>query len=676
MTQSYNADSLTVLQGLDAVRKRPGMYIGSTSSRGLQHLLWEIADNSVDEALAGNGDRIDITLHEDGSVEVADFGRGMPIDTEKTTGKSGVVVIFTELHGGGKFGGGAYGSTGGLHGVGATVVNALSTRLDVEVHRNGKRYTLGFKDGEPGHYSETGSFRAGAKPKAAGTTDRTGTTVRFWPDRDIFEKDAEFSWDSLVHRARQTAFLSPGLRMTVTDLRNPEEGEKREEFLFDGGTRDFVEYLAPGNMLTPVVTCTGEGTYTESVPVQDPDTGKRVTQDVERTMSVDVSLAWTSTFEPTIQSFVNIVETPKGGTHVNGFERSLTKTLNTYLRESRTLKQSDADVVKSDVLEGLTAVVLVRIPEPQFEGQTKEILGTGPASRIVAKVMADGLKEFFETPRSRAAAKVALEKVSKAAKVRLSARAQRENLRRKNALGSSSMPAKLKDCRTHNLEESELFVIEGDSAGGSAAQGRDSETQALIPLRGKVINVLKATEAKVLKNAEYAALITAMGAGVGNTFDIEAIRYGKLIIMADADSDGDHIRLLLLTFVWKYMRPLFDAGRVYSAVPPLYEIKKKSGKGPTQYAYTPDEMKAILAKAPKGSLDAKRLKGLGEQNADSLAETTMAKKTRKLRRITVEDMERVQKALEVLMGKDPEPRRDFIVERSGLIPKDQLDLAG
>lgn len=673
MSQSYNADSLTVLQGLDAVRKRPGMYIGSTSSRGLQHLLWEIADNSVDEALAGNGDRIDITLHADGSVEVADHGRGMPIDIEKTTGKSGVVVIFTELHGGGKFGGGAYGASGGLHGVGATVVNALSSRLTVEVHRGGKIHTIGFREGEPGHFSPTGQFRAGSRPKVTGTTDRTGTTVRFWPDRDIFEKDAEFSWDALVHRARQTAFLSPGLRMHVRDLRDP-EAEKEEDFVFEGGTKDFVEHLAPGSLLTPVIHCVGEGTYTESVPVQDPDTGKMVTQDVERTMGVDVALAWTSTFEPAVQSFVNIVETPKGGTHVNGFERSLTRALNTQLRDSRILKQSEADVVKSDVLEGLAAVVLVRIPEPQFEGQTKEILGTGPASRIVAKVVADGMAEFFAAPRNRAASKVALDKVAKAAKVRLSAKAQRENLRRKNALGSSSMPAKLKDCRTHDLERSELFIIEGDSAGGSAAQGRDSETQALIPLRGKVINVLKTPESKVLKNAEYAALITAMGAGAGSTFDIEAIRYGKLIIMADADSDGSHIRLLLLTFVWKYMRPLFDAGRVYSAVPPLYEIKKKSGKGPTQYAYTPEEMKAILAKAPKGSLDAKRLKGLGEQNADSLAETTMARETRKLRRITVEDMEKAQAALEVLMGSDPAPRRDFILERSGLVSKEEIDL--
>lgn len=673
MSDSYNASSLTVLQGLDAVRKRPGMYIGTTSSRGLQHLLWEIADNSVDEALAGNGDRIDITLHQDGSVEVADHGRGMPIDTEKTTGKSGVVVIFTELHGGGKFGGGAYGSTGGLHGVGATVVNALSTRLEVEVHRNGKVHTIGFRDGEPGHYSPKGTFRAGSKPKAAGKSDRTGTTVRFWPDRDIFDKDADFSWEALTHRARQTAFLAPGLRMSITDLRNP-DAPQHEEFLFEGGTRDFVEFISPGELITPIISCTGEGTYTESIPVLDPDSGKMVTRDVERVMQVDVALGWSSTFEPTIQSFVNIVETPKGGTHVDGFERVMVRVLNKYLRETNTLKQADSDVWKADVLEGLNAVILVRIPEPQFEGQTKEVLGTGPASRIVSQVVSQGLSEFFEAPRNRAAAKVALNKVAHAAKVRLSARAQRENLRRKNALGTSSMPSKLKDCRTHTLEDSELFIIEGDSAGGSASQGRDSETQAILPLRGKVINVRKESEAKVLKNKEYAALITAMGAGVGSTFDIESIRYGKLILMADADYDGDHIRLLLLTFLWKYMRPLIEAGRVYSAVPPLYEIRKKNGKGDTVYAYTPAEMQSIVAKAPKDSLDAKRLKGLGEQNADSLAETTMAKSTRKLRRIKVSDAQKAETVLEVLMGKDVAPRRDFITEKSGLIPKEALDV--
>lgn len=668
----YTAKNLSVLQGLDPVRKRPGMYIGTTSSRGLQHLLWEIADNSVDEFLAGAGSRIDIKLHADGSVEVRDDGRGIPVDKEATTGKSGVVVVFTELHGGGKFGGGAYGSVGGLHGVGASVVNALSSKVTVEVRRDGKVYEIGFENGEPGLYSDKGSFRKAANPKVVGTSDSTGTTVRFWPDRKIFQPDAEFSWDALVERARQTAFLAPGLEVTITDERGEEP--VHDEFRFEGGTTDFVEFLSPGEMLTPVVNCVGQGTYAETVPMMNSE-GHMVKTDVERTMDVDVALSWGSGYDPTVRSFVNIVATPQGGTHVDGFERVLVKELNQKLRDSKTLKQSDKDIVKADALEGLTAVVLVRIAEPQFEGQTKEILGTPAAKKIVADVVSEGLKSFFGTPKTRQAAKVVMEKVMKAAKVRLSAKAQRENMRRKNALSSAGMPAKLKDCRSHDINKSELFLIEGDSAGGSAGLGRDSKTQALLPLRGKVINTLKASEAKVLKNEEYTALITAMGAGVGAAFDIDQIRYGKLILMADADSDGDHIRVLLLTFLWKYMRPLLDAGRVYAAVPPLFELRPraKRKRDETVFVYTLAEMQQELSKVPANTYEVKRLKGLGEQNPESLWSSTMNPETRLLRRITANDAEACFKALDMMLGSDAAPRRAYIMEHGGLIPKEEVD---
>lgn len=675
----YTASNLSVLKGLDAVRKRPGMYIGSTSSRGLRHLLWEIADNSVDEALAGHGDEITITLHPDGSVEVRDNGRGMPVDIEPKTGKSGVVVIFTELHAGGKFNAGAYGAAGGLHGVGASVVNALSSRVDVTVSRNKKLYTIGFKEGVPGHYSKDGKFTESEEPQESGKSSHDGTTVRFWPDTKIFQQDAVIDRDEVLSRARQTAFLVPGLTMVVHDLRY--DDEIHETYRFDGGTVDFVDYASTAAPVVDTIVARGHGSYTETVPVLDEDTQQLVSTDVDRDMEVDVAFRWDTSYDTHVQSFVNVVATPKGGTHVNGFERSLTKIVNEYMRSLKVLKTSEDNVVKDDVLEGLTAIILVRIAEPQFEGQTKEILGTSAASRIVANVLAEACKLFFESPKNKQAAKQALEKVHQAAVTRKAARAHRENIRRKSAIESSGMPSKLRDCRSHDLEESELFLIEGDSAGGTAVGARDSKSQAMLPLRGKILNTLKAPESKMLKNEECVAIITAMGGGYGKSFDLDSIRYGKLILMADADADGDHIRCLLLSLIWKYMRPLLVAGRVYSAVPPLFEIEISGSKGRVEYAFTPDEMQEKLKDLkkegiPESRITVGRLKGLGEQEADSLATTTIDKTTRTLRRITLDEAEEsASRALQELMGTAVEPRREFIMDRGDLLEVEDLDLS-
>lgn len=676
---SYTASSLSVLQGLDAVRKRPGMYIGSTSSRGLRHLLWEIADNSVDEVLAGFGSTITIKLDKDGSIEVSDDGRGMPVDIEPRTGKPGVVVIFTELHAGGKFGGGSYGAAGGLHGVGASVVNALSSRVDVVVSRDSKQYAISFNRGEPGQFDAKGKFTPGEELKVVGKSTQNGTVVRFFPDSQIFQKDAVVEIEEVLTRARQTAFLVPGLTIDVTDNRGDEV--VHEVFKFDGGTEDFVAFLASDADVTEPIRARGTGTYTESVPVLDDETQHLVTQEVERTMEVDVVLRWGTGFESTVRSFVNVVATPKGGTHVAGFERAVVKAVNEQMREQKVLRDKDENVIKDDVMEGLTAVILVRISEPQFEGQTKEILGTSAASRIVNTIVSQALKEYFEAPRNKKVAKLALEKIKAAATARKAARERRETIRRKSALESSTMPAKLRDCRSHDLEDSELFLIEGDSAGGTAVNARDSRTQAMLPLRGKILNVLKVNEAKMLDNAECVAIITAMGGGYGKNFNLDSIRYGKLILMADADADGDHIRVLLLALVWKYMRPLLDAGRVYAAVPPLFEISISGRNERTAYAFSPDEMQERLKELakegiPESRIDVTRLKGLGEQDASSLAATTLNRETRTLRRITVADAEEAAaRVLDELMGNNPAPRKEFIMERGGLLTRDDLDVA-
>ncbi|MEU0492711.1 DNA gyrase/topoisomerase IV subunit B [Nocardiopsis changdeensis] len=677
--EDYSARHLSVLEGLEAVRKRPGMYIGSTDSRGLTHCMWEIIDNSVDEALGGFCTRIDVVLHNDGSVSVADDGRGIPVDIEPKSGLSGVELVMTKLHAGGKFGSGSYTASGGLHGVGASVVNALSARVDVEVDRQGHTHGLSFRRGIPGRF-------AGAGPDAEFTAvsgleqfrkiakKLTGTRIRFWPDMQIFIKGAEIARESLLERARQTAFLVPGLTISVRDERvEGEEQPFEEEFRFDGGISEFCTFLAPDDAVSDVLRIQGSGNFTETVPVLD-DAGHMVPADVERRLDVDVALRWGTGYDTTVRSFVNVIATPKGGTHITGFERALVRVINDQLRAVKLLKNSDDPVTKDDTQEGLTAVVTVRLPEPQFEGQTKEILGTSAAARIVSQVVGRELREFLTSTNKadKAKARTVMEKVVNAAKARLAARQQRETQRRKNALENSALPAKLVDCRSEGLDRSELFIVEGDSALGTAKLARDSEFQALLPIRGKILNVQKSSVADMLKNAECAAIIQVIGAGSGRSFDLDAARYGRVILMADADVDGAHIRCLLLTLIYRYMRPMLEAGRVFAAVPPLHRIeltntRRKRGAKPEDkyiYTYSDAELTRTLLDLEKRGIAWKepvqRYKGLGEMDADQLAETTMDPRYRTLRRIRVEQAEEAANVFNLLMGNEVAPRRRFI----------------
>ncbi|GAA2859129.1 DNA topoisomerase IV subunit B [Streptosporangium fragile] len=680
----YTARHLSVLEGLEAVRKRPGMYIGSTDSRGLMHCLWEIVDNGVDEALAGYCTRIEVELHADGSIEVRDNGRGIPVDIEPKSGLAGVELVYTKLHAGGKFGGGSYSASGGLHGVGASVVNALSSRLDVEVDRDGRVHEISFRRGVPGVFDGDGP-RAKFKKKS-GLRDGgpvapgvTGTRVRFWLDHQIFLPDAEVSLDEIHVRLRQTAFLVPGLTLAVRDSRGEEVTE--DEFRFDGGISEFTEFLARDESVCDVLRLQGVGHFHETVPVLD-DQGHMTPTEVQRELTVDVALRWGKGYDSTVRSFVNVIATPKGGTHVNGFERALVRTLNEQLRETRLLKNGDAPVTREDIMEGLTAVVTVRVPEPQFEGQTKEVLGTSAASRIVAHVVSRELKEVFANA-SRGAKqqlRAVLEKIVAAAKARIAAREHRDNQRRKTALENSALPAKLVDCRSDEVDRSELFIVEGDSALGTARAARDSEFQALLPIRGKILNVQKASVADMLKNAECAAIIQVIGAGSGRSFDIEAARYGKVILMADADVDGAHIRCLLLTLFHRYMRPMIEAGRVFAAVPPLHRIEiTNPGRGQSKYVYcySDAELHRVLAdlqrRGKRWKDPVQRYKGLGEMDADQLAETTMEPRHRTLRRVRIEDAEAAESIFDLLMGSDVAPRREFIVGNAAEVDRDHID---
>ncbi|HXH33530.1 MAG TPA: DNA topoisomerase IV subunit B, partial [Plantibacter sp.] len=557
VSSDYSARHLSVLEGLEAVRKRPGMYIGSTDSRGLMHCLWEIIDNSVDEALGGHGDQIEVVLHADQSVEVRDHARGIPVDIEPKTGLSGVEVVFTKLHAGGKFGGGSYAASGGLHGVGASVVNALSERLDVEVDRGGKTYAMSFHRGEPGIFADTGAptpdapftpFEKQSELRVVGKTARgvTGTRIRYWADRQIFTKGAQFQAEELLGRARQTAFLIKGLGIHIRD----ESGEEPVEstFRYEGGISEFVDFLAGDTALTDTWRLTGSGTFTETVPVLSPS-GTMVATEVEREAEVDIALRWGTGYETVMRSFVNIIATPKGGTHQLGFDQGLLKFLRAQVEQNaRRLKVGSDKLDKDDVLAGLTAVLTVRLAEPQFEGQTKEILGTPAVRAIVANVVTKELKERFASTKrdDKAQTALVLEKIVAEMKSRISARTHKETQRRKNALENSSLPAKLVDCRSGNLEASELFIVEGDSALGTAKLARDSSYQALLPIRGKILNVQKASVSDMLSNAECASIIQVIGAGSGRSFDLDAARYGKIILMSDADVDGTHIRTLLL----------------------------------------------------------------------------------------------------------------------------------
>ncbi|MGD9957571.1 MAG: type IIA DNA topoisomerase subunit B [Candidatus Nanopelagicales bacterium] len=679
----YSAKHLSVLEGLDAVRKRPGMYIGSTDGRGLMHCLWEIIDNAVDEALAGFCHRIDVVLHADGSVEVRDDGRGIPVDVEPKTRLTGVEVVMTKLHAGGKFGGGSYTASGGLHGVGASVVNALSERLDVEVDRDSKIHTMSFKRGVPGLFDGEGpeaEFTKKSGLVVAGKAKKgvTGTRVRYWADRQIFTKDAEFDVEALRTRARQTAFLVPGLAIVIRDERADEVSE--ETYLFKGGITEFVEFLSKDEAVTGVLRLKGTGHFKETVPVLD-GKGHMSSQEVERELGVDVALRWGTGYETDVRSYVNIIATPKGGTHVSGFDRALTKTVNDVLRTQKVLKASEDNVTKEDIAEGLTAIVTVRLAEPQFEGQTKEVLGTPAATRIVSNVVAKELTSWFTSPPrgDKAATKAVLDKIANAARARIAARTHRDVQRRKNALESSALPAKLADCRSDDVERSELFIVEGDSALGTAKLARNAEHQALLPIRGKILNTQKASVADMLKNAECAAIIQVIGAGSGRTFELDQARYGKVILMSDADVDGAHIRCLLLTLVHRYMRPLLEAGRVYAAVPPLhrFEITNPGGKkNDVVYTYSEEEYRALLADLTAKGRSFKtpqRYKGLGEMDAAQLRETTMDPATRTLRRITVSETDAALEVFDLLMGNDVAPRKEFIVEGAQSLDRARID---
>lgn len=681
----YSASDLSVLEGLDAVRKRPGMYIGSTDSRGLMHCLWEIIDNSVDEALGGHCTRIDVVLHSDSKAEVRDNGRGIPVDVEPKTKLTGVEVVMTKLHAGGKFGGGSYTASGGLHGVGASVVNALSSRLDVEVDRNGYTHAMSFRRGVPGTFASDADDAAFSKQgglRKAGKTKgkSTGTRVTFQADKQIFTQDAAFDVSEIHARARQTSFLVPGLLLTVTDERNG-QGDV-VEFVHAGGISEFCEFLVKGETIGPIVRIDGEGHFHETVPVLD-ENGHMNPQEVERELGVDIALTWDNAYDTTITSFVNIIATPKGGTHVSGFDRALVKVVNEQLKLARLLKPGEDAVTKEDVQEGLTAVVTVRVAEPQFEGQTKEILGTPAATRIVNNVVTKELTNWFTNPPrgAKPAAKAILEKIANASRARIAARTQRDTQRRKTALESSALPAKLKDCRSEDTERTELFIVEGDSALGTAKTARNSEFQALLPIRGKILNVQKASLADMLKNQECASIIQVIGAGSGRSFDLSSVRYNKIIILADADVDGAHIRTLLLTLFHRYLTPLLEEGRIYAAVPPLHRIEvvgsgKKSGE--VIYTYSDDEMRKTLSDLEKAGRRWKepvqRYKGLGEMDAVQLRETTMDPTKRSLRRIRVADAQSASGVFDLLMGNEVAPRKDFIIEGAARLDRSKIDV--
>ena len=752
---NYGAESLTVLEGLDAVRKRPGMYIGTTDSQGLMHCLWEIIDNAVDEALAGACNHIIVTLHDDGSVEVADNGRGIPVDVEPKTKLTGVEVVLTKLHAGAKFGNSSYGASGGLHGVGSSVVNALSSRLDVEVDRDGKTHHMAFHQGHPGVYSDedpthpspNSPFKKTRKNRPTEleiigkvSPKTTGTRIRYWADPEIFNDTAEFSYDQLIDRVRQTSFLVPGLKITVIDENIPETGDEAvdemlevdaednaadmaqpdsaatdespesqtgdadaqpqenavqttrpkyphariEEFLHTGGVRDFVDFLSKGEAVSDIWRIAGEDTYVEETQAVGDD-GELHAQKVTRDCAVDIAMRWTNGYDTTMRSFVNVVETPGGGMHVDGFLQGITKQVRKAIEDNArklkvNLKDSHMKVERDDILAGLVAVVTVRIAEPQFQGQTKDVLGTAQVKPIVSRMtdkqfgeMITGSKRGYKEQSGRV-----LEKIVGEMHARVQARKTKEVTRRKNALESASMPPKLSDCQPGNDDVAELFIVEGDSALGTAKAARNSGFQALLPIRGKILNVQKASLAQMLSNKECAAIIQVVGAGSGASFDIEQARYNKIIMMTDADVDGAHIRILLLTLFYRYMRPLIEYGHVYAAVPPLHRIALTgTHKGEYIYTYSDDELAGKLAELDKNHIgyneDIQRYKGLGEMDADQLADTTMDPRTRMLRRIRMEDAEQASHIFSLLMGDDVPPRKAFIVENADDFDRSKID---
>ncbi len=665
-TAAYDASSIEVLEGLEAVRKRPGMYIGSTGSPGLAHLLWEIIDNAVDEAAGGHGRSIEITLYDDGSYEVVDRGRGIPVDI-KHDNITALEVVFTELHAGGKFGTGAYGSSGGLHGVGASVVNALSSHLVVDVNRKGATHRLEFKDRIAGHTDSADRFRAGHKLKRVGRVPagRTGTRVRFWPDTGIFDPSAVVKFDDVRERIEQVCFLVPKVKITLADRRS--DPPVVEQIVSAGGLADFVDKLCGDDEpVTGLIRLRGSEEFTERVPVD----GKLT--DVTRQCDVEVALRWTQAYDSRIVGFVNTIPTPEGGTHIAGFERALTTAVNAALAEADPRKlrrlRDDARAQREDAQEGLVAVVRATLPEPQFRGQTKRELGTPQVQRIVANVVREGLRAWFDGSAAgskKVHVRALIDKFANAVVNRVDARRALDQKRKAASLGNNGLPDKLADCRLHPAGE--LLIVEGDSAAGPAKRSRDSAWQAVLPLRGKVVNASKGTLKAVLDNAEATALFTALGAGSGAAFDLDACRYERLILLADADVDGSHIRCLVLTLIYHYMRPLLAAGRVYAAQPPTHAFSIGTQK---KFVYSETERAALATEldAANRRYRLTRFKGLGEMDDDELFETTLNPETRVLRKISLGEARsaqaRADDAFTVMMGADVVPRRDFIIEHS------------
>ncbi len=625
--EHYNASDIQVLEGLEAVRKRPGMYIGSTSSRGLHHLVWEIVDNAIDEALAGYCDDIEIIVNKDESVTVRDDGRGIPTGIHPKTGISTVETVYTVLHAGGKFGGGGYKVSGGLHGVGASVVNALSSWVEVKVYQGGKIYFIRFENGG----------KAVDRLKEIGECDpeRTGTTVTFKPDPAIFTETTSFDYDTLKERVRELAFLNKGLRIILCDDRNEAE-KKREEFVYEGGLSEYVKFLNKNK--TPI----HEGIIHIG--------------GVENDISIEAALQYNTGYSASIYSFVNNIHTPEGGTHEDGVRMALTRVLNNYARKNNILKEKDDNLSSEDVKEGLTLIVSCKHPDPQFEGQTKTKLGNSEVRKIASSIFGEGLERFLlENPNQ---AKAIIEKAMLAAKARVAAKRARELTRRKGDLDMTNTWGKLSDCKSKDASECEIFLVEGDSAGGSAIKGRDSMTQAILPLRGKILNVEKARLDRALGNEEIRTIITAFGTGIGEEFDLSKLRYDKIIIMTDADVDGSHIRVLLLTLFYRFFKPIVEAGHVYAAQPPLFVIKH--GKTIKYVLNEAERDEYIASLNPNTKYEIARMKGLGEMDAEELNETTMDIHKRVLRQITVDDMVQADQVFSQLMGEEVEPRRDFI----------------
>lgn len=635
INSEYGAGDIQVLEGLEAVRKRPGMYIGSTGERGLHHLVYEIVDNAVDEALAGFCDTIDVRILKDGAVRVIDNGRGIPVDEHPTEKKSTVEVVLTILHAGGKFGGGGYAVSGGLHGVGSSVVNALSTKLDVEVKRQGNAWSMSFENGAP------------KAPLAKGAaTEETGTMITFWPNGEIFETTV-FDYETLRTRFQQMAFLNRGLSITLTDERS--DG-RTDTFVYERGLMDYVEYLNSA----------------KKIEVIHPDIIGFESEDKSKTISLELAMQWTTAYSESIHTYANTINTHEGGTHEEGFRAALTSLVNKYAKEKGLLKDKDENLSGDDVREGLTAVISVKLSEPQFEGQTKTKLGNTEAKSFVQKVVGEKLGDWFDSHPTEA--KEVIRKAIQASAARIAARKAREQTRRKGLLESGGMPGKLKDCQSKDPSLSEIFIVEGDSAGGSAVQGRNPETQAILPLRGKILNVEKTRLDRALSNNEIQGMITAFGAGIDSEFDLSKVRYHKIVLMADADVDGQHITTLLLTVLFRYMRPLIDAGFVYLAQPPLYRLKWSNG--PHEYVYSDRERDALIEEGTKNGRKLpkengiQRYKGLGEMNHQELWDTTMNPDTRTLLQVTLSDAAIADSVFSTLMGEDVAARRKFIQQNA------------